>query len=817
MAIKNIHALVEKNGFSYLQGSEYITKYYNEALANQGQRNTEETLVEYVSFSTKDIIDSILPSNTIQDYLIISNDEDNIYFYGYDIDDAQVIINTNIANNDNDSIILRYRISILVELFKKLKNEFDPSYEYQHELHIPLEYVFSYIADGINKTTIYGSMKDIYVTVIPNDERYQPVIPENTIYFATQQSYTKTEIYDFITQDNNVYVAVVNLKNILPYINNDNNWVLNGIDTGIQAKAKNAMNLNIILALSKNVGSTYRLEVLSGLNNYAINDNTVLEDTYIKSPENDVFKIHCALPKLTINEEFVDDSGISINTIIKNSSILLLTSVYDAIDENTPDKEKILSQYNDGYIAMIWTYDESIDKYRVISVENDIDNNPIALDFNSITNFNNLLDYKISKIEQIHPDNFVYRHLIFEEISKSTKHTTSSLTTYPVLQNLQGTEYNNKYINNLNFTLRYINSIDGVINKDIKSILNTSETNYLKLSSTTSLNYVTNSVYKSIINNKTNYYNEYIPNYNVPVFDMSEFLIKDSNIMNRSNILSFNSSGDIYYGYIGTSFDHYDKSILHIGTSNTDINLGEFTLINQSNKSKFKKHDAISVDFTYSYINAYTSITKDLNVSGDIVTDKINWTHTKINSSDIYTTTVVPKFIYNPSNNTQLMGAGNEFNLISIDNMAGGITSLTSNPNDNAMYFNIILYNTIDGIYYYYKYNDLLEISKFIKYIGLEGRVSASRVTSDSNDIITVNSVPRYLISSANKLANNIIFESSSDTKITINTNASNNNGFYIGNAIDVIYIQKSGVNSLVLNEHKTNYIAPIWKLPLNI
>jgi hypothetical protein len=66
-----------------------------------------------------------------------------------------------------------------------------------------------------------------------------------------------------------------------------------------------------------------------------------------------------------------------------------------------------------------------------------------------------------------------------------------------------------------------------------------------------------------------------------------------------------NPDGYIYNAYIGTSWNEGDKSTLHIGTSESNINIGNNTLIENDDKyTKFSKHDNISIDFDKIVLNS---------------------------------------------------------------------------------------------------------------------------------------------------------------------------------------------------------------------
>lgn len=151
--------------------------------------------------------------------------------------------------------------------------------------------------------------------------------------------------------------------------------------------------------------------------------------------------------------------------------------------------------------------------------------------------------------------------------------------------------------------------------------------------------------------NYTYYPKEYIPNskydpndntakYQYPSLDIKEVLVRNINAENRVNVIGFQplekedltAGGILYNAYIGTSYDDVDKSILHIGTSSTNPNLGTTTMIDDDSASKLTKMRGMSIDFDEIKLNGYTS------VKGEIITDRPLWTARKLNSK--YTTYV---------------------------------------------------------------------------------------------------------------------------------------------------------------------------------
>ena len=111
------------------------------------------------------------------------------------------------------------------------------------------------------------------------------------------------------------------------------------------------------------------------------------------------------------------------------------------------------------------------------------------------------------------------------------------------------------------------------------------------------------------------YYNEYVPTAYVPMMDTAELLNVNHNIINRTNIISFDKNNNMYYSYFGTSFNDNDKSTLYIGTSNTNINVGTETLFKSN--SQFKKHEKLDITFSYVNINSDTTNINGLIINGN--------------------------------------------------------------------------------------------------------------------------------------------------------------------------------------------------------
>ena len=889
MPIQNIQGLVDKNGLSYINNGEFLQQYYNEALANLGQRNTKDSLLESITFTIKNIFDDLnnyvgSPSNPkLNDpYLyVIYYDEhpnnpdniDNFYTLNKDtiisqfgtnnglelsIDILQEIIaliqfgnietllqngyikkliisNENSNNSDSEYFILNKKLNIISELFNTIynTNQGKPSQIEKNKIFIPLNYQFGYIANGINKSSIYHSFKDIYVNVIPSDFKSQNDDYElesidffqNNIFYCAKQSFIKTDVYEYVfIVENDEENIICSWKFTLPYVNSDDYWVINGQETSIQAKAHDAVNLNIILAYYSKNNNQVKYTYLSGLNSNFIIDRISYETEptmfKIKSGE-DI--INCGICTPIIRSTNLTKDDIKLQTVLQNSTLIIISKITDIATE-----VKKFDKYGDGFVTTIWNYvyddkDNESGAFKCICINDDI-----ALDFNQLTNFDNLLKYEIQHVNQVNPDNFLYRHLVFDQIYQQLKQDNNQpIYSYPVLQNIKGSQYNNKYSNNMNFSLKYVNYISGEIGSNIKGVSKGSDIKYLKNNSnisTNSSNVVTNALYQYVEKNKVNYYNEYIPNYNIPIFDVSEVLVKDFNVLNKTNIITLDYDGSMFYSYIGTSHQT-SKDTLTIGSSNLDINLGENTLTDYNTKKSFSIQKTLNIDFKTINANGNLKVANDLEVNGNITLKRFEWNKSTINEKIILSTSFIPQFKYYNFNN-ELTKTYNIYKILKLDNLESDIKGLSgeaekmglpygSDAAKQYLYISPIIavkQSSENQMTYYYKYNDLLVLPNLAKYLGFDS-TTIKNFESNTNDIIQIGSQQIYLVSSNNILANSISIISSTDTGVTIDT--VNTKEFYLGNTLYVTYIEKE--NKLIVNEVQSNKIKSIWKIPTQI
>jgi len=852
MPIQNIQGLVNKNGLSYITNGDFITKYYNEGLANLGQRNVNDTVLKNVSFTAEDLFNDVKSINSNNPspylYIIYKYEQNNIgTFYTIkndleidendvnelidiieriqtnDVDsliDSGILVRFDISvnqNNTNESfyILLNKKINIIAELFDAIYKENNNV----STLFIPVNYEFGYVANDINEYVIYNSFKDIYVDVMPvgfssdvdDYELENLTFYKSNIFYFTEHKYIKTDVYDYyFTSETNDELLVCCKKFTLPYIDDDDYWSINNQKTTIQAKAHDAINLNIILAYYYKDSDDVKYEFLSGLNNVLANKvgkNSEASQFNIKG-DNGVIKCEIKTPKIA--KENLTKEDIELNKVLSNSTLVIISKISDIASYDAVLND---DKYGNGYITTLWHYNsaEGHEQFECICLDG------YALDFNQMTNFENLLKYEIKHINQVKPHNFLFSYLIFNHVHKELKQDTSKITYYyPVLQNIMSGKYDPKYNNNMNFSLKYINNIirdkDGV---NIIDIADQSDIKYLKTSSEAQ---TTNALYTYVANNKINNYNEFVPNYNIPIFDMSEFLIKDSNVMNKYNILTFTNGADIYYSYIGTSKDTA-KNILTIGSYFLNINLGENTLADANAKQSFKIQDTLNIDFDTINANGSVNVKNDLTINGDLNLKKLQWLITNVNGIELKSAVIVPQFKYYKFNN-------NFYKVINVNELENTIKNIPNEVNptfgtEDAKYYLYISpilmvpNSPINNMTYYYKYNDLLILNNLVKYLGLNTSADNEVINFESttNEIISVNGKKMYLVSSNNILSDSLTIVNTTETGVNIEI--SNSKEFYSGNTLYITYIKDQ--KKLIVNEVQSHKVKSIWKIPTNI
>lgn len=305
----------------------------------------------------------------------------------------------------------------------------------------------------------------------------------------------------------------------------------------------------------------------------------------------------------------------------------------------------------------------------------------IALDFSYMTNLEQYVKHYAKVV--FSPDDYEHTQLIFDPINLTLKNNTIDVNQkiWPTILNRNADYYapigdtskdlgqNNdvssqQYMNSANLVVEFNDTITRN-NGSVDKVTNSKNERRFKIDTYTYTYYqpytyvdaiknengeyeVTEVVGKKPIEisygvipaviNYTYYPKEYIPNskydpndnttaYQYPSLDIKEVLVRNINAENRVNVIGFQpmkegdliSYGVMYNAYIGTSFEDEDKSILHIGTSSTNPNLGTTTMVDDESSHKLTPMGTLSVDFDQINLNGYTS------VKGEIITDRPIW------------------------------------------------------------------------------------------------------------------------------------------------------------------------------------------------
>ena len=585
----------------------------------------------------------------------------------------------NIFNYYNEKFYLEKRATLIKRILIKIyEKSIDYKTILGKRLYIPLDYEFHYICNSNNELNIYYS-NNIYITYtsLSNVELNEFWKLNNNLIFDYEEL-NKLKVYNFEINYNTHIDNLINsitIKDVytMPYINAANNWCINDSDTKIKAVGKDAGNPNIIVIYNNdnlNNSSSYTLL------NVVSNKEKILTADYEQKWFNvhpalfdnlyDITIRCCAyIPKIdNINYEYFKDSIIlSISDLnclevesfkyqYKGSYILTLWHI---VEDEDILRFECINQVNSNFGLALGSTVNLLNELSDTSIAN-LNSQDLILLKSIISNLgherlqvnnNNWLVIKNKQSEEyvnessnklkIDYNNDLNMILQYDDnISIQNNHIIHSHTNSRYLS-----DFNNVSITNSLYPKYEISSEEIEVKKENMSVVvqklstaairNSSVivngkkiTNIesliekLKLKNEIETIEIENEIKKIETNVlgeiKTNYY-EYIFNNNVPTLDFKEVFNRNFNLLNRLNIVSIDNNGTLYNGYIGTSYNESDKSTLHIGSTNTNINIGSNTLINELDRDKFNIHDTLSLDFDNIKLNAGKSInlTKEIN------------------------------------------------------------------------------------------------------------------------------------------------------------------------------------------------------------
>lgn len=482
---------------------------------------------------------------------------------------------------------------ILMNIYDKLLT--DNKIDNPCKLYIPLDYKFNYFCNSNDNMYIYYS-PNIFITctnLSDNKSKITFLKNNHNLIFDYNDDIDKVKTYSFEFIYNDENVNIINSINIIdtftmPYINAENNWNVNENNTSVKATGLDAGNPNIIVIHSKNrdKGSYQILSIVSSKEandiiknaEFKLKDFNISEELFLNHEEN---VINGSIPCGAYIPEINDN-----NIEYFKYSIILSISDLDCFDIDT-NKNYIKALYKGTHVLTLWHVYTDKDNNSTFESVKDINNNTLILS-SSINIKNNKL---------LHSTDSIVLNAIINKLAQVSKNTDSY--NHFVIRNKKASEYNSNYTNNLNVAIQCSDSLSDLLNEDYneKNLIDTLQENKSKYITTLNNLNVTNSLYSKYSNN-----NEYVFNDNVPSLDFSEVLNRNFNVINRLNIISLSNTGKAYNAYIGSSSSEKDKDTLHIGTTQTNINLGNKSLIDSD--KEFNIHNNLSIDFNEIKLNS---------------------------------------------------------------------------------------------------------------------------------------------------------------------------------------------------------------------
>lgn len=537
---------------------------------------------------------------------------------------------------------------LLYSIFKQAFIESEGNRLYEEninlfEMYIPVNYTFDYYVNENDEFYIYSNETpvNIFYTTNTISQEYIDVVygSENQLILCPSPIYETVSLFKFSVIYNNLNRNIINSISVqklfsTPYIEDDF-WVINNKKTVYRALGQDAGNPNIVMLY---VDNQTKGKIISSINDFdylfnnSINNSITLSKTVeipIKLFEpnfvetlvqferdrnneiklNDIYNIKTIEP--TIDVTFLDDN---IKTQFKNAFIVTLTDInnikytndYKSDKElNDATFENIISLYygDTAFITTFWKYDNNLNKFNYVKDplnSDDIAHKDCALTLTNMTNVNLLFENLQGIIKNLHDvvnnesKNFSYLFIASNEPKNNITKSTRFISYLTHLQNKYNTYLTYNYSNNVNLN-----------NNNIITLFSIGDTwDSGKLRTVTDWENIGYTGYN--IN-----YSEYIPKGNVPSIDLSEILIHNQQVLNRTNIVSLDGNSNIYYSYIGTSPSDKRKNVLHIGSSKINTSIGHSYLLEPG--TEFIVQDTLSVDFNTVESNCkYNKISKNV-------------------------------------------------------------------------------------------------------------------------------------------------------------------------------------------------------------
>lgn len=591
-------------------------------------------------------------------------------------------------------------------------------------LEIPAGTTITYVSNVENSLQIYYT-DDIYIYFINNSSTNVKTNKDVTGIKFYYTGIDKTIIYNLYTKYNTKYTElvdcfIVHKKYVLPYIDDSHLWNINDNQTTIYASGESAGNPNIFIVKTEYDPHREKGKKIYGhqLNRTDIQQNLLeynnkfykIKYSNRSTGKEQDYEYVFSVPK--VNRKSIDKLKYATLFIMSNlvvageegddykyeigPSVTTIWTINDNSTSNSPEFEVI---QNDEGKALTFEDMFGIDEliYRRFAAYGHITNvfdDMIALKLpkNKLNGSEPSSAFSYFSIERNRElrqhnaseyDEAAYNYNLVEmKINNGIEFPDFSYATYTFYtgdKKLINTWADNGYNTNQPYITGSIslityndaeqskdNGIVADIHKGTSQTIEQSAASQRAAIQGIISNEVVGTFDETLIKYDINYKNvsrfpEYLPVAYVPILKEANILHQDNNIINRTNIYSFNKSDKINYAYIGTSCTDEDKSTLHIGTADFTymVNLGKESLISSDKESSyeiFKPTTKLSLDIEQTNINSlrtnisYLMTEHNISVhtynigSGSsikVTTIPINHIYNKYNDGDVFVTYII--------------------------------------------------------------------------------------------------------------------------------------------------------------------------------
>lgn len=518
---------------------------------------------------------------------------------------------------------------LLYKIFERAYKDSDYKDINKFYLYIPVDYTFDYYCKDTDSFYIYSNETpvNIFYTINNINQEYIDKYYYDNILLCPHSNTEKIILYKYSVNYNEKYVDLINRINVsnlyaTPYIQ-DGYWAINDQKTQYKAIGEDANNPNIILVCTKNISnktsnftnkdysilSTVNAELLKSLTWVTKSVNVNLFDGIYTNNKQAIkynnYDINVLIPdKLDIEKSDIGNQ-------LKGALIINMSDINNVVTSSEIEKSQIKSILGDySFVTTFWVFNETT--YSFVNIKNP-NSTYNALTLSNLNNINNIIKSQTDNIinsylNNIDTSKLKYDKCIFKTGYTNAKNEFDNISVgYAILYNkslIDNSKYNinnSKFNNPYMFELKYVEENLNTGDYADKTFINDYGNNIINISSS---NVLTNYVLSTLDKYQNKYSYNYLPSDRVPLFNFGEVLTINSNILNRSNILSLDNNGQLYYAYIGTSIEEQNKSTLHIGTSNINVDLGIDSLFDVNLIDQFKTHDKLSLDFDTITLNS---------------------------------------------------------------------------------------------------------------------------------------------------------------------------------------------------------------------